>query len=160
MQMGIWNPADINALISKWSTQSAKQIGDAMTPPKTRSAIVGMVSRLRERGLLPRGGGEKHFEVTPWKPREPRVKPEPTPEPPMIKAPTKPFNGHPAPLDMRPCSLIELADGQCRWPLGELDEPATLFCGGVALPGLPYCAHHSRRAHQQGEYRHERTRHY
>jgi hypothetical protein len=50
------------------------------------------------------------------------------------------------PPDMRRRSLLELDDGQCRWPLATVTEVATLFCGGDAVPGRCYCAHHLQRA--------------
>ena len=53
-------------------------------------------------------------------------------------------------LDMRPCSLLELDDSRCRWPLGEAEAVATMFCGGDAVPGRRYCPHHLRRARGQG----------
>jgi hypothetical protein len=40
------------------------------------------------------------------------------------------------------CSLLELDDGQCRWPLGPLAGVATLFCGSAVEPGRAYCGHH------------------
>jgi hypothetical protein len=42
--------------------------------------------------------------------------------------------------------LVELDDGRCRWPLGDLHRVATLFCGGNAVPGFSYCQHHLRMA--------------
>ena len=52
-------------------------------------------------------------------------------------------------LAMRPCSILELEAGRCHWPLGELTAIATLFCGGVALPGRRYCVHHLRIARSE-----------
>jgi hypothetical protein len=51
---------------------------------------------------------------------------------------------------MRPCGLIELDDSRCPWPLGEMHQVATLFGGGVSVPGRRYCGHHLRRARGQG----------
>ena len=50
------------------------------------------------------------------------------------------------PPDMRRCSLIELDDNQCRWPLGDVHRVATMFCGGAVEPGRAYCGHHWRMA--------------
>jgi GcrA cell cycle regulator len=47
---------------------------------------------------------------------------------------------------MRRCSLRELDNSQCRWPLGDVYQVATQFCGGDAVPGNPYCLHHLRMA--------------
>ena len=47
---------------------------------------------------------------------------------------------------MQPCALVELEAGRCHWPLGEVRQVATMFCGGVAEPGPRYCQHHQRMA--------------
>ena len=45
-------------------------------------------------------------------------------------------------------SLLELSEATCHWPVGDPSSPEFFFCGGRALSGLPYCAHHSRVAYQ------------
>src|ERR1700758_200202 len=45
-------------------------------------------------------------------------------------------------------SLLELNEATCHWPVGDPASPDFFFCGGKALSGLPYCAHHSRVAYQ------------
>jgi GcrA cell cycle regulator len=45
-------------------------------------------------------------------------------------------------------SLLELNEATCHWPVGDPASPDFFFCGGKALTGLPYCAHHSRVAYQ------------
>ncbi len=45
-------------------------------------------------------------------------------------------------------SLLELNEATCHWPVGDPSSPEFFFCGGKALGGLPYCAHHSRIAYQ------------
>ena len=45
-------------------------------------------------------------------------------------------------------SLQELSEATCHWPVGDPASPDFFFCGGKALGGLPYCAHHSRIAYQ------------
>ena len=45
-------------------------------------------------------------------------------------------------------TLLELSEATCHWPVGDPGSPEFFFCGGVALTGLPYCAHHSRVAYQ------------
>ena len=63
--------------------------------------------------------------------------------------PSSHFNGTPAPLNMRPCSILELDRTRCHWPLGGLHDAATRFCGGTPAPGQRYCPHHLRLAHSQ-----------
>src|SRR4051794_31958914 len=45
-------------------------------------------------------------------------------------------------------SLLDLSEATCHWPIGDPSTPEFFFCGGKALPGLPYCAQHSRVAYQ------------
>ncbi len=71
-----------------------------------------------------------------------------TPVRPMMPAkPTPPPVNTP---ERRPCSLIELDDGRCHWPLGDIEAVAVPFCGGAAVPGRCYCAHHLWIARGQG----------
>ncbi len=44
-------------------------------------------------------------------------------------------------------TLNELTSETCHWPIGDPQMPDFFFCGGRALDGLPYCAHHSRIAY-------------
>jgi GcrA cell cycle regulator len=66
----------------------------------------------------------------------------------MAKKPPSPsaLNVIEPPLGMRPCSLLELNETDCHWPLGEAHEVAVLFCGASKGPGFPYCGHHLRMA--------------
>jgi GcrA cell cycle regulator len=55
------------------------------------------------------------------------------------------------------CTLLELNESKCRWPIGDPGAPDFFFCGGKAVENLPYCAHHSRIAYQPiGERRREK----
>jgi hypothetical protein len=100
--------------------------------------------RLRSYGALP-ANVEKHFEVNP------AVQMRPDPAKITVTSispakPTLPIDATVPPSEMRHCSLIELDDGQCRWPLGTVAEVATMFCGGAVDPGRVYCRHHWRMA--------------
>ncbi len=48
------------------------------------------------------------------------------------------------------CSLLELGDDKCRWPIGDADTTGILFCGNNPVGGLPYCAGHARLAYRVG----------
>jgi GcrA cell cycle regulator len=59
--------------------------------------------------------------------------------------------GVPAPADLsarksRACSLLELTEDTCRWPVGDAGEPDFYFCGHPPLKGRPYCGPHYRKA--------------
>ncbi len=44
-------------------------------------------------------------------------------------------------------SLLDLGSRQCRWPLGDMIEPATRFCGGDTPVGASYCPTHRAMAY-------------
>jgi len=46
------------------------------------------------------------------------------------------------------CSLLDLANGKCRWPLSDPGAEDFSFCGNGAVSGLPYCAGHARMAYR------------
>ena len=47
------------------------------------------------------------------------------------------------------CSLLELAAGKCRWPIGDPAATDFCFCGNEAVGGLSYCTAHARLAYRR-----------
>jgi GcrA cell cycle regulator len=50
----------------------------------------------------------------------------------------------------RPCSLFELSEQRCRWPISTPGAEDFCFCGNMPLDGVPYCEGHSRLAYRPG----------
>jgi len=48
------------------------------------------------------------------------------------------------------CTLLELSEERCRWPISTPGEEDFCFCGNSPLKGLPYCAGHTRLAYRPG----------
>lgn len=48
------------------------------------------------------------------------------------------------------CSLLELSEARCRWPINTPGAADFCFCGNTPVAGLPYCAGHSRLAYRPG----------
>jgi len=46
------------------------------------------------------------------------------------------------------CTLLELQQWHCRWPLGDPTCQNFGFCGSKPISGLPYCAAHAQRAYR------------
>jgi GcrA cell cycle regulator len=46
------------------------------------------------------------------------------------------------------CSLFELNNETCRWPISTPGHADFCFCGNTPIPGMPYCAGHSRLAYR------------
>ncbi|MCK1391062.1 GcrA family cell cycle regulator [Bradyrhizobium sp. 1] len=50
--------------------------------------------------------------------------------------------------DANRCSLLELAENRCRWPISTPGADDFCFCGNNAADGQSYCAGHSRLAYR------------
>jgi GcrA cell cycle regulator len=46
------------------------------------------------------------------------------------------------------CSLLELSEQRCRWPISTPGAEDFCFCGNTPAEGVPYCAGHSRLAYR------------
>jgi len=46
------------------------------------------------------------------------------------------------------CSLMELGENRCRWPISTPGADDFCFCGNTAHDGQPYCAGHGRLAYR------------
>jgi GcrA cell cycle regulator len=46
------------------------------------------------------------------------------------------------------CSILELTEEKCHWPIGDPGQADFFFCGGNTVIGLPYCGYHARIAYQ------------
>jgi GcrA cell cycle regulator len=51
--------------------------------------------------------------------------------------------------DEHRCSLLELSERRCRWPINTPGHEDFCFCGSQPVDGMPYCAGHSRLAYQR-----------
>jgi GcrA cell cycle regulator len=47
-----------------------------------------------------------------------------------------------------PCSLLELSEQKCRWPINTPGNADFCFCGNPPVEGLPYCVGHTRLAYR------------
>jgi GcrA cell cycle regulator len=141
--MSDWTAEEIDTLVGMWSVASAAQIAKRLHRPT--GAVSGKASRLRREGVLPPGAA-KQYDIKPWPARSPSHARQVQHLMHLKSAPAKPPPPVDDTLDVRPCSLIELGDTRCHWPLGDVEAVSTMFCGGDTVPGRCYCAHHWRRA--------------
>jgi GcrA cell cycle regulator len=104
----------------------------------SRNAVIGKLSRLnltRERDRDP--PARKNAGATPRRQYA------------MLSAAYAP--AEPEPIDgARRCSLFELSEARCRWPISTPGAADFCFCGNTPLDGLPYCSGHSRLAYRPG----------
>ncbi len=134
-------------------SQIARKIG------VTRNAVIGKVSRLglsRPNNVIVsrlrarRGAGPARSKTpSTWRPRRSRLN---------IAAQQQTLTaafGEPPPCaeDIpiykgRGCTLLELDQGNCRWPINTPGAEGFCFCGNEPVQGLPYCPGHARMAYR------------
>jgi len=127
---------------------SCRQIADDIGV--SRNAVIGKLSRLN----LTREE-EGHLRRPPRKraPKEARARTGARLQHQILEA----LYGEPQPAaDDEPihnghcCSLLELNEERCRWPISTPGAADFCFCGNTPLAGLPYCAGHTRLAYRPG----------
>jgi GcrA cell cycle regulator len=114
----------------------------------SRNAVIGKLSRLnltQEKDNHPRRRARKRAARTRGANMTPRSRHE------MLAA----LYAEPQPVvadepidDGHRCSLFELSEERCRWPISTPGLADFCFCGNMPLEGLPYCAGHSRLAYR------------
>ena len=116
----------------------------------SRNAVIGKLSRLkltREKSGDPQPSERKDAAKRRGPKTVPRLQYQ------MLKA----VYGEPQPaVEDEPidsehcCSLLELSEQRCRWPISTPGLADFCFCGNTPLAGLPYCAGHTRLAYRPG----------
>jgi GcrA cell cycle regulator len=153
----MWTDERVELLKKLWAeglsaSQIALELGGI-----TRNAVIGKVHRL---GL---SGRAKTASVSGPRPRKSRPPPhgframrpsvrgntalalhsatayDLEPEPTLIE--------NVVPIGQR-CSILELTEDKCHWPIGDPGQSDFFFCGGKTAGGLPYCGYHARVAYQ------------
>jgi GcrA cell cycle regulator len=115
----------------------------------TRNAVIGKIHRLGLSSGRPAGAPARASTSCPPRARHPRV---PTQrrllrlayahavlDEAMLNGPV---------VSIRPCSLVEIAERQCRWPIGDPATANFVFCGNDAITGFTYCLGHARMAYR------------
>ena len=132
-------------------SQIAREIG------VTRNAVIGKMNRMglsRPKDLIARQAARaaklaRPTSPRPWRPRRVRLNifaqhemlkaVFPKSEPRIDDVPI--YNG-------RGCTLLELGQGKCRWPISNPGAEDFCFCGNEPVKGLPYCIGHARIAYR------------
>jgi len=160
-----WTDDRVELLKRLWSEGlSASQIAGELGGI-TRNAVIGKVHRL---GL---SGRAKAPSSSVPRPRKPRASSQMfRPSRPMVRGNTALATQHSydyepeaelapveniIPLGQR-CSLLELNDEKCHWPIGDPGQSDFFFCGGKTPNDAPYCGYHARVAYQPPASRRDR----
>jgi GcrA cell cycle regulator len=122
--------------------QIAREIG------VSRNAVIGKANRLGLSRFKSAPAGQPGRTGTP-KIARPRIVTQHRILRALRTEPQIPFA--PVPVDSaNRCSLLELQQGHCRWPISEPGAEDFGFCGNEQVGGLPYCAAHARMAYRPG----------
>jgi len=116
----------------------------------TRNAVIGKIHRLGLSSGRPAGAPARASTDCPPRARHPRV---PTQRRLLRLAYAQASLSEQATLDAsvasaHPCSLVEIAERQCRWPIGDPAAADFVFCGNDAVTGFTYCLGHARMAYR------------
>lgn len=147
-----WTPERVELLKSRFEAGlSCREIADHIGV--SRNAVIGKLSRLnlkRENSDDARRPARKRAA------KEPRPRSVPRLQYRMLLA----LYAEPQPaVDEEPihnehcCSLLELSEERCRWPISTPGAVDFCFCGNTPVEGLPYCAGHTRLAYRPGSRR-------
>lgn len=135
-----WSHERVELLKKLWAdglsaSQIALRIGEV-----TRNAVIGKVHRL---GLAGRATTSRVRTARPRSPATIFV--------PVSKPSARPYKALPAQillplLDETPntgCSLADLTETMCHFPIGDPKRPGFHYCGRRKSFGSPYCEHHA-----------------
>jgi GcrA cell cycle regulator len=117
----------------------------------TRNAVIGKIHRL---GLSPARPAGVPARSCPPRVRRPRASPHSRLLHLIYSDAPRAGAGAGEALAIEPidsaqrCSLLDIAQGKCRWPIGDPDTVDFAFCGNEALAGFSYCAGHARMAYR------------
>lgn len=155
MKPAAWTDERVEQLKKLWETGlSASQIAAELGGYITRNAVIGKIGRLGLSGRVP---GTKPGTVrTPRIPRDRMVKVRRAPsrvsvalaQAVAIEADADLQRGAEVIPFTQRCTLLDLTETNCHWPVGEPFAADFHFCGGKSLDGVPYCGPHMRMAYQ------------
>src|SRR6202051_508221 len=150
-------------IIETWPAQRTEQlrhcVGSGLTCSQiaaeigvTRNAVIGKIHRLGLSPARPAGALARCL---------PPRRPDPPVSPPrrLVRLIQSDAGGAgevsvqdpsvPEPIDSaQRCSLLEIAQDKCHWPIGDPHAADFAFCGNAAVTGFSYCAGHARMAYR------------
>ncbi|WP_291868345.1 GcrA family cell cycle regulator [Bradyrhizobium sp.] len=141
-----WTTARIDLLKSHFEAGlSCREI--AASIGVSRNAVIGKLSRLR---LTRETTGDEPPPNRPAKERRPKPGPRRQYEMLRVVYREKDPADDAAVVSEHRCSLFELNQERCRWPISTPGAEDFCFCGNTPLKGMPYCRGHTRLAYRPG----------
>ena len=163
-EMPTWTDERVELLKKLWADGlSASQIAGELGGI-TRNAVIGKVHRL---GLSGRAKAPSSSVPRQRKPRAPSMfrasRPMMRGNTALAHMPAYDYEpeSEPEPIENiipigQRCTLLELDQEKCHWPIGDPGQPDFFFCGGKTTTGTPYCGYHGRVAYQPPAARRDR----
>ena len=162
-----WTEERVELLKKLWTDgNSASQIAKELVGV-TRNAVIGKVHRLglSGRAKTPNATPRPQPAKKPATAQRPNSAPASAPRMPQsigttaLKAEAAPAPAprpqpKPVMLDLSEpplvdnCSVLQLTERTCRWPVGDPTTEQFHFCARSSGAGMPYCAYHARIAYQ------------
>ena len=140
-----WTPERVEQLRSYFEAGlSCRDI--AVNIGVSRNAVIGKLSRLN----LSHGTPDGERRVRRKKPATPAERPTAKQQLAMLQAVYDQKTDEAPVVSANSCSLLELSEQHCRWPISTPGADDFCFCGNTPLGGMPYCSGHSRLAYQTG----------
>lgn len=138
-------------ILRRWDEkESSTDIGRALGV--TRSVVMGVVCRAGKQRREPGNAAQREggLKAASRRRSERRIKIRPPLLPPI---PPVEFSEDPAreaevPPQGERKTILTIAAGECRWPMGDSGGAEFFFCGDPAQAGLSYCGAHCRRAYR------------
>ena len=146
--------------IETWTAERIEQlrhcVGSGLTCSQiaaeigvTRNAVIGKIHRL---GLSPARPAGAPARSCPPRVRHPRISPHSR----LLRliGAEAPGIATDAITELAPiesaqrCSLLEIAQDKCHWPIGDPHAADFAFCGNETVTGFSYCAGHARMAYR------------
>ena len=116
------------------AAQIAREIG------VSRNAVIGKISRLKlNTGSGSCSGGNNRSKVQRRASQNQILR--------ALRTEVQPGGAEKTIHNGHRCSLLELTEENCRWPIGSPTDVDFWFCGNKPVDGLPYCAGHARLAY-------------
>ena len=116
----------------------------------SRNAVIGKLSRLN---LTREPGGDAPPKARKEATERTRREPKPRQQYRLLQAlyaGSQPVTVDDPIPSAHSCSLMELNETRCRWPINTPGAEDFCFCGNAPAAGLPYCPGHSRLAYRPG----------
>lgn len=140
----------IELVIDLWNNKEMTGGEIALQIGTTRAAVLGLLYRLRQKGLVEYR--KDQGEAMAGRPKGPGLKTPRHREPDPPRFPVKVkisdlFSGDPIITSINAITIMRLKQRHCRYPIGRTPAGEHVFCGETRKPGKSMCPEHHARCY-------------